>query len=127
MTPKQLAAIERHGKQLLAIFPDATERDPVKLCKKLRRLEREGNQFALQLCNGLEFPHEDVAEAKAESILLKVDAVLRFTKSGPNVRLNRDPRGYALKIGDKDAAKLSIHKDWGGYGIIAPEFNKDGE
>lgn len=42
MNAKTEAAVMEHGKQLLAIFPSATERDPVKLCRKLRKLEREG-------------------------------------------------------------------------------------
>ena len=37
--------------------------------------------------------------------------------------LNLDPRGYALKIDDQDARALDIYKDWGGYGIICPEFD----
>jgi len=40
------------------------------------------------------------------------------------VVINRDPRGYALKIEDewfKDH-DVRIHKDWGGYGILAPDF-----
>jgi hypothetical protein len=41
--------------------------------------------------------------------------------------LNGDARGYALKIQDDYVRdnNLDIHKDWGGYGILAPEF--DGE
>ena len=39
MTPKQREAIERHGRQVLALFPNATERDPEELCRKLRSKE----------------------------------------------------------------------------------------
>lgn len=44
------------------------------------------------------------------------------------VFLNRDPRGYALKIDSEyvRAHSLAIHRDWGGYGIIAPEIGPDG-
>ena len=38
---------------------------------------------------------------------------------------NGDPRGYALKIKDdfiRDS-KVNIYKDWGGYGIFAPDFS----
>jgi len=46
MTPQQLQAIKEHGRNLLAIFPDATEKDPVKLCKKLRRIEAKAHRAA---------------------------------------------------------------------------------
>lgn len=59
MNAKTEAAVRKHGEQLLTIFPYATERDPVKLCKKLRRLEGEGQRLALRLCNGPEFPGGD--------------------------------------------------------------------
>ena len=38
--------------------------------------------------------------------------------------LNGDPRGYALKIKDDFIRdnKVNIYKDWGGYGIFAPDF-----
>lgn len=31
--------ITEHGRKLLAIFPNSVEKDPVKLCKKLFRIE----------------------------------------------------------------------------------------
>lgn len=125
MTTAQLSAIEQHGRNLLAIFPNATERDPVKLCKKLRRIEAEGAAFALRLCNGPEFESEEAQDAEHCRILDKARAILG--KGGPTIFLNQDPRGYALKIHDGAARNLVIHKDWGGYGIIAPEINEKGE
>ena len=44
------------------------------------------------------------------------------------VFINGDPRGYALKIDDKyqdRLHKVGIHRDWGGYGIIAPDFSEN--
>jgi hypothetical protein len=35
---------------------------------------------------------------------------------------NGDARGYALKINDEFVKDKEIFKDWGGYGIIAPDF-----
>ena len=146
MTPKQHAAIERHGRQLLAIFPDADERDPVKLCKRLRRLEGEGHRFAERCCN---HPIDDeVRERVIASILRRVRKLLGDHEG--RVWLNGDPRGYALKInlrdcewcggaGDAaydDAAKCEVchgvgrerlATDWGGYGIIAPEIGPEGD
>jgi len=35
-----------------------------------------------------------------------------------------DPRGYALKLDDEwtRANAPHIHRDWGGYGILAPDL-----
>ena len=40
--------------------------------------------------------------------------------------LNGDARGYALKIDDEYLKNnnFNIHRDWGGYGIIAPDFRE---
>lgn len=55
---RMYARIAQHGQNLLAIFPDASERDPVKLCKKLRKLETVAAAIGLQLCNGPELQQE---------------------------------------------------------------------
>ena len=120
--------IESHGRNLLAIFPNATERDPVKLCKKLRRLERQGQELALRLCNGPDFDRESEPYEIGERILTRVQVLLGYsTIQGLGayvpVFLNRDPRGYSLKIESEAAADLNIHRDWGGYGIIAPDLS----
>jgi hypothetical protein len=113
--------IRRHGNDLLRIFPNTTERDPVQLCKKLRRLESKGQALALRLCNGPAFaPGED--DLIGDDILRRVNALLgNVRKPLVNVFLNRDPRGYALKIASGHG--LQIHTDWGGYGIIAPDLS----
>lgn len=129
MTKAQEAAIRKHGEQLLAIFPNATERDPVKLCRKLRRLEVQGNEFALRLCNGPEFVSEEAQDAVEERILKAVDSLLQSRAGvGPAIILNRDPRGYALKIPSESMCRHSFRlwSDMGGYGIIAPEIGPDG-
>ncbi len=137
----QYERIAEHGRNLLAIFPSATERDPVKLCKKLRRLEREGNALGLRLCNGPEMSESEAWETK-ERILTRVQVLLGYATDDVPVFLNQDPRGYALKIDDKwmrenqydtrvgdiggnsrGDAVLRLHRDWGGYGIIAPQID----
>jgi len=127
MTTAQREAVVKHGRNLLEIFPEATERDPVELCRKLRRLEARGNAFALRLCNGPVYT-EEREDKTALAILDKVNAILRFRETGPDVFLNRDPRGYALKIRESAmrGKSLALHSDWGGYGIIAPHIGKDG-
>lgn len=132
-------AIERHGLSLLAAFPDATERDPVTLSKKLRRIEVALAKPILDNCNlGTEAAGEalDAAVAKA---LPKVRKLLGITPEDSEVCglfVNTDPRGYALKLGDawvrewnfpkdKPAPEHRIHTDWGGYGILAPDFSNE--
>lgn len=176
MTATLTDRIAEHGRKLLAIFPNATERDPVKLCKKLRRIEAKGAAFALRLCNGPEFPTPEAADQVGDSILAETNALLgnvheyqpktgakcgckrgvqrdncptcegtgqvinfQAIRNRPKlvpVFLNRDPRGYALKIDDQwirdRATRIStngetypLHTDWGGYGIIAPDLSED--
>lgn len=125
---RQYEQIKAHGENLLAIFPNATERDPIALCKKLRRLEAKAQAIALRLCNGPEYPGGyDEVDALTGAILEKVNAILG--NSGPDavpIFVNRDPRGYALKIEDSwvrdNYEKKPIHRDWGGYGILAPDL-----
>lgn len=126
MNARQQVAIEQHGSHLLAIFPNATERDPMKLCKALRKLEAQAHAIALRLCNGPEFPGgDDAVDRRCETILRKVNTILGNTDVP--IFLNRDPRGYALKIREEAVKGMRIHRDWGGYGIIAPEIGRNGE
>ena len=126
MTDKQRILIEAHGRNLLEIFPNATERDPVTLCKKLRRLEAQAAALALRGCNGPEWDSEEEEMTAYEAVLTQVKNLL--FGCGPEdvpVFINCDPRGYALKIDDEymRSHKIKLHTDWGGYGIIAPEIN----
>ena len=130
-----LAAIVRHGESLLEAFPDATERDPVKLCKKLRRIEAEAARIGLRLCNGPWFDGVEAwADAEEGKALSKVRALLGLSEADADARglfVNRDPRGYALKLGDdwtrehNRTARVRIHSDWGGYGLLAPDLRAD--
>ena len=114
-----IARIEKHGRDLLAIFPEAATRDPVELCKKLRRLEASGNAAATAYCNG--DMTDDGFEANKTKILRKATEILGApVLSANSVWFNGDPRGYALKIDMERGQEL--HRDWGGYGIIAPDL-----
>lgn len=152
---RQYEAIRAHGDNLLAIFPNATERDPVSLCKRLRRLEAKASRICLDYCNGAFDAGEngEKLDAALDAILAKVNAILGNNEQYPIMNapifINRDPRGYALKIADawmnqrreqwdRQIAKqgkkaitegywalLRFHRDWGGYGILAPEITGD--
>lgn len=129
------AAVIKHGQDLLAIFPNAAERDPVKLCRKLRKLEREGAALGLRLCNGPEYA-EGEADRIQDGILGRVNALLGNEGGAVPVFVNLDPRGYALKIDStwlqaarRDGKTVGhsgccLHQDWGGYGIVAPDLSE---
>ena len=111
--------IKKHGDNLKAIFK--IDIDSTKLCKMLFRLENKAHQLATDFCNGdinqLEW------DTKGDKILAKVETILKDKK---NLLLNGDARGYALKIDDKYIRdnNLTIYRDFGGYGIIAPDFRE---
>jgi hypothetical protein len=131
MNAKTQAAVMAHGQNLIALFHLPKDTDPVTLCKKLRRLEREASNIGLRLCNGPEYPTEDAADIATERILDRVDKLIGFRALGIPVFVNRDPRGYALKIDyehmlqNHKGAVARLHRDWGGYGIIAPDLTTD--
>ena len=125
--------IEKHGNNLNAIFN--TGIDPVKLCKSLHRLEAQAHKLATDYCNGENGITTENWEDKITPIMDKVYSVLnngKYNDDRPHQKkvpifLNGDCRGYALKINDSYVRALetqgkSIHKDWGGYGIICPDF-----
>ena len=131
MNAKTEAAVIKHGEQLLQVFTQATEKNPLLLCRKLRRLENLAGAIALRLCNGPEYRTEDEADNRCNSILEKVDTLLNFKASGVPVFVNRDPRGYALKVTEEwqraqvATGKPYLYGDWGGYGIIAPDLTEN--
>lgn len=149
MNTKTLAAITRHGESLLKAFPNATERDPVALCKKLRRIETSLTKPLTDACNG---DFEDGENGtKLDAVCDKANhraCELLFGKCSDTTRsivlINRDPRGHALKLDDewtrkhnndlwvglkafpsggKHSTRLQIQTDMGGYGILAPDLN----
>lgn len=114
--------IFNHINALKTIYPNApaSTMDADTLYSKLRALENRAHRLAERECN------EQVPQATSERIEKEVldalDALLGFRAHGPRPFLNGDPRGYAIKLNDRDVKAHAIHKDWGGYGIIAPEF-----
>jgi hypothetical protein len=125
MTQEQAEAIEKHGRDLLRIFPDAVEQDPVALCKKLRRIEVRASRYALGLSNDYSSLSEEEQDIEEKQLLREVISLLRPPMAlRPYIILNLDPRGSALKIHSDCVAQqgLDIFRGWGGEGILAPEF-----
>jgi len=119
---KMYKRIEKHGNDLIRLFPDTVELDPIKLCKKLRTIELKAERITLELCNGVPSARAVAAEAQLEKIHDKICQILGVTRRWQHLFINRDPRGYALKLSEEFAQDKQIYKDWGGYGILAPDF-----
>jgi hypothetical protein len=118
-------AIIKHGENVKIFFNLDNTIDTIKLCKSLRRLEKEAYKISLDYCNiGID---EDILNKKTEEVLKKLDKILNFKKQKIKVFINYDARGYSLKI-DSDIHRdkireINFYQDFGGYGIIAPDFN----
>jgi hypothetical protein len=118
--------INAHGQQLKSIFKLDPDIDPVKLCKQLFRLENKAHRLAEDGCNGVIYD----TEPQAEQIVKKVCKILNIPYEADRVFFNGDPRGYALKFTSRyskylRSCNINIHQDWGGYGIIAPNFREN--
>ena len=118
---KMYQQIEKHGDNLKVIFSLSDDTDSIKLCKKLFRLENKAHQLAEDDCNGIN------VNADVEKIFKSVSKILNLKNINDfKIFFNNDPRGYALKIDDEFVSKnkLKIHRDWGGNGILAPDFSE---
>ncbi len=111
--------IRKHGEDLKRIFGLSLQ-DPVRLCKSLLRLENKAHRITEDYANG-KISTDDI-DKKLKPIEKAMDKLLHNTNKKVPTFINQDPRGYALKIEDSYARNLQIHRDWGGYGIIAPDL-----
>lgn len=116
------ANIAKHGEMLNVIFNTGME--PVKLSKLVMRIERVAHKLATDYCNGADGINSDNVEIYTETILKRLDRLINWHGAGVPVHINLDARGYALKIDSEYVQKhdLNIYKDWGGFGILAPDF-----
>ncbi len=115
-----------HGLKLQRIFPESRKFGPAELCKKLHRIEVKESRLNELMCSvegimDINSPEFDKHEA---ATLKRLDNILGYKEVGVPVFINRDPRGYALKIESEFTMGhgLDIPKDWGGYGLLCPEF-----
>jgi len=90
---------------------------PFDLYSKLKRLENRANRICTEDCNG------DISSEWADVLLSRIEAKVKdLLPLAKTVFINRDPRGYSLKLKEDEASAIGIYQDWGGYGILAPEF-----
>jgi hypothetical protein len=119
ITSEKAAQFTQHCRNLATLagfnYPENFY-EGLKIYEKLNRLERKCNRLQTWNCN----TGEDTTK-QDEQILKAVQKLL------PNVQgifINGDPRGYSIKIKESEVKSLpvSLYTDWGGYGILAPEF-----
>jgi len=110
--------IKKHGDNLKKIFNLDKSVDSIKLCKSLFRLENKAQKLTLDFANGV--IDQNYFDKKIEPLLIKVENILNVLDQP--IFVNNDPRGYAFKISDTYVKNKEIFKDWGGYGIIAPDL-----
>ena len=95
------------------------------LYKRLHRLEARIHRENENDCNGITGLTEEQEEKRDKRRFKSYQDLL------PGVTglfINGDPRGYSLKMHVKQWQELydkgiNLYRDWGGYGILAPEFN----
>jgi hypothetical protein len=113
--------IQQHGENLKKVFRLPDDTDEIALCKKLRSAEIQLQRIAENYCNG--DIDMDTIDNLEKPLMDKVKSIL---KPGTiPIFFNRDPRGYALKIDDiyMRENNIVLYRDWGGYGILAPDFS----
>ena len=118
------ARIKKHGEDIKKIFSLPADTDPIKLCKKLRQYE-----IKAQRVQDIHAAGKYEEAAREEALLLVGLVILLLKQTSGNefgIFINRDQRGYALKIPSEIVKEknLTIHKDWGENGIIAPDLNE---
>lgn len=108
--------IEKHGKALIEYFK-LPQVDRRLLCKQLFMIENKMHRAAEGYCNGI--IQEKEVDKVEKAVMRRLEEILGTVEG---VIINLDPRGYALKI---DTPTEFYYRDWGGYGIIAPDFRHD--
>jgi len=83
------------------------------------------NRIFTNECNGVSQPTEAQEKKRNQRVLKQLNDMLPGLKT---IFLNGDPRGYSLKISSEEAKELrdkgiNIYTDWGGYGILCPDFD----
>lgn len=93
----------------------------------LWQAERRASKAAVAACN--DQAGVDALDDECEAVTALVAVALG--KLPPGFFVNRDPRGYALKVDNEHLAgralieAVRLHTDWGSYGILSPEITGD--
>lgn len=115
-----------HGERVKKFFNMPASTDPIALCKQLRRLEVKAQQVQDIHAQG-EYELSAIKEAgimcKLKNLLMPDSTPEEFLNK--KIFLNTDQRGYALKISDEVVKGHKFYRDWGDFGIIAPDLRED--
>jgi len=111
---------ENHHKALETLRGPDCNLTGLQLWRKLRTIERVTNDAATKYCNG-EIDSLNFDAAKKRTI---EQVNILFGHKVPGFFVNSDPRGYALKLdNEKTNIPEGMHRDMGGYGILAAEID----
>lgn len=94
-----------------------------KLSCKLLQIERIAHKRMEDYCNGIADTFQN--NRHIEQHFTEVQKI--FNNQLIGFFVNTDPRGYTLKIDDEimrtTYKEVDLQRDWGGYGLLAPEIN----
>lgn len=93
--------------------------NPFELYEILLKAEREARRQTTKECN--EAISDEESEKWSENFIRRLTKNLGIDKMPDGFFINYDPRGYALKM-KEGTFPQGLWTDWGGYGILAPEF-----
>lgn len=85
----------------------------------LLKAEREAHRQTTKECN--ESISDEESEKWSENFIRRLTKKLGVDKMPDGFFINYDPRGYALKM-KEGTFPQGLYTDFGGYGILAPEF-----
>lgn len=130
MTKQELVKREREQhhaalEQLAKSINPKIQASGLQLWRKLNQLEILAHAATTAYCNG-EIDGEQMDTA-CESFQIAVAKVFGGTLP-PRFHVNRDPRGYALKLlssddGSEPATEFALYQDWGRNQILAPTID----
>lgn len=105
--------------QLLGEMFGPTCANPYATFEILLKAEREARRQTTKECN--EAVSDEESEKWSEKFLNRLTKKLGVDKMPDGFFINYDPRGYALKM-KEGTYPQGLWTDFGGYGILAPEF-----
>ena len=116
---RRFEAAQEHVRNLKRLFPKLRRLDDAEVLAKLSRLEAKQSRNAVAYCNG--WIQMDEYDRASDQVRDKVIELLG-DKVKPILKVNGDPRGYAIKFDEEWSKDKTIYRDLGGWGILAPEF-----
>jgi len=115
-----ISAVNRHIQALGRLFNKDVP-NPYEVYDILHRAEKEANRKACDYCNGL--IDSEAFNKWEEKLIPRLQKKLGVEKMPDGFFVNSDPRGYALKMRENSFQKGDLWTDFGGYGILAPDFS----